>query len=341
MYWSVSPAARTRQWTPSGIPIGLASDAAYFGESLIERILHLLVVPPHVADTGEMETWRKRTIEHLLRGEDLTLVSVWSPTFLLELVRHIREQGHDSDLWPHLDTISCWANGSSARFIPELNRLFPHAWIQGKGLLATEGVVSVPLANAPHPVLALRSAFYEFTDGEGRTHLSFELEEGREYGVIITTHSGLYRYNLQDRIRVHGKFEGLPMLEFVSRGNLVSDICGEKLTEEFVLPRLRGIEGFAMIAPAVNGTVHYVLFLDREIYGDSSAAAIAARIDSDLSDNPQYAYARRLGQLGPLTAQLVSHPVERFCARELQAGRKLGDIKIPVLSRKAPFAEDL
>ena len=52
----------------------------------------------------------------------------------------------------------------SARFLPELRALFPGVEIQGKGLLATEGVISIPLMGRPAPVPAVTSHFLEFLD---------------------------------------------------------------------------------------------------------------------------------------------------------------------------------
>lgn len=321
MYWSISPAARAPR-------SGLTSDATYFGDSLGASLTELLAVPPEIAGKQDFREWKECTAQCLRRAHDLTLISVWSPTFLLELVRSMGER----PAWPRLDTISCWTSASAASFVPELRELFPHAYIQGKGLLATEGVVTVPLAGWPHPVLAIQSGFFEFLDDHGESRLCHDLQEGCEYRVVLTTHSGLYRYDLQDRVRMQGWAENAPMLEFLGRAGVVSDLVGEKLTEEFVLARLRGASGFAMLAPERR---HYVLWLDAARYDEASAADLAARLDKALRDNPQYDYARRLGQLGPIVPRRVHGPMELYCETQLRAGRRLGDIKPPALSREA------
>jgi hypothetical protein len=65
-------------------------------------------------------------------------------------------------LWPHLRLISCWTEAQAAFHVLELARLFPQAQIQGKGLIATEGFVSLPLVGQTGAALAIRSHFFEF-----------------------------------------------------------------------------------------------------------------------------------------------------------------------------------
>ena len=66
--------------------------------------------------------------------------------------------------WPRLALVSCWADASSAMYVPPLRATLPKVALQPKGLLATEGVVSLPLVGATGSALALRSHFLEFVD---------------------------------------------------------------------------------------------------------------------------------------------------------------------------------
>jgi len=65
-------------------------------------------------------------------------------------------------IWPRLCLISCWTDAWAASLIEEVRQLFPGVDIQGKGLLATEGVVSIPLLQADWPLLTINAQFYEF-----------------------------------------------------------------------------------------------------------------------------------------------------------------------------------
>src|SRR5439155_17517284 len=58
-------------------------------------------------------------------------------------------------LWPMLSVISCWADGHAAAAASALSAAMPGVMIQPKGLLATEGVISIPF-DGEFP-LAIRS----------------------------------------------------------------------------------------------------------------------------------------------------------------------------------------
>jgi len=220
--------------------------------------------------------------------------------------------------------LSAWTHASAARFVDELAELFPKAKIQGKGLLATEGVVSVPLHQYQYPVLAVHSGFYEFLDEAGRSLLAHEVVPGQAYEVVMTV-PGLYRYRNGDRVRIRGRAGSAPQLEFVGRVGLISDLVGEKLNESFVCDCLCGIRGFAMLAPKLEPKPHYQLFLE------DAAAVDPEKTEAALRTNPQYAYARALGQLDPLELIEVRDPLRRYKDWALESGQRLGDIKPPSL----------
>jgi hypothetical protein len=88
-YWSVSPALGRSALTAGGIRIGFDDDAAYLGALERRALRHLLVAPPSLARIADIEAFRYATLWALLSADDLTLVSVWNPTFLSILVRSI------------------------------------------------------------------------------------------------------------------------------------------------------------------------------------------------------------------------------------------------------------
>ena len=377
-YWAISPACRKAKLMPDGTPVGL-EDAAYFGEDIGSEMLSKLAVPVQAGDILNIDLWHEFTLFHLLKCESLSFISVWSPSFLIELLRFavlkreslaiLIEQGEISDdqslsaiqnrkrrsklvldelgkpepsycrIWGKLQVISCWDSASATIGANTLRSLFPKANVQGKGLLATEALVTIPLIEYDHPVLALRSAFFEFIDSQGNIFRADQLEKDNEYQLLITTHSGLYRYNIGDMVSVRGFAKRTPMLEFMGRSNATSDICGEKLNDAFVMKRIRALEqSFAMLAPSLSknsSSSCYVLLLDQSFTSEYQAVFLASALDKSLSDNPQYSYARQLGQLGPVVSVLCERPLECWLSEQVNNGQRLGDIKIPALLTNA------
>ncbi|MCA9239742.1 MAG: GH3 auxin-responsive promoter family protein, partial [Planctomycetales bacterium] len=85
-YWSISPLANRPEKTRGGIRIGFESDSAYL--SSVEQVLLLatLAAPPSVGQCQSVEAAQLATMFHLLNAADLSLISVWSPTFLTRLL---------------------------------------------------------------------------------------------------------------------------------------------------------------------------------------------------------------------------------------------------------------
>jgi hypothetical protein len=251
-----------------------------------------------------------------------------------------RESGllRTQEVWPNLRVISCWTDAASRLAVPALRELFPGVLIQGKGLLATEGVVSVPLVEHGSCVAAATSHFYEFMEQPGAPpRLLHELEESHEYAVLLTTGGGLYRYRLGDRVRVAGFARNTPLLEFLGKEDGVSDLCGEKLSPTFVGSVLAELSGerayssdFAMLAPSQPESPRYVLFLQ----GAASQTDLAVRLDKKLTQNPHYAYCRRLGQLAaPRIFQITSDAGECYLRRCVAMGQRAGAVKAVALHR--------
>jgi len=326
-YLSISPATRPVEMI-GDIPVGL-TDGAYLGGSAAAVMAELSAVPFSVAGIKDVSRWRAETLRHLTSATDLELISCWSPTFLLRLLDELPDP---ASLWPRLKLISCWASGTSQPFAAELAARLPQARLQPKGLLSTECVVTVPDVRG-RPILT-RYGFFEF-EREQRLSLAHELECGSIYAVLATTASGLFRYRTGDLVRCDGYSDaGQPILEFVGRGEFASDLVGEKLTEPFVADCLGAVRGFRMLVPTPRGD-GYVLATDIAVGADMQ------QIEQRLCRNPQYAFARRMGQLHPARLVELHGLFDRYVDVQLKQGIRLGDIKPIALRNERTWLETL
>lgn len=375
-YWAISPVTRAQEFTASGIPVGVY-DAQYLGEAASAAFTELSAVPWWVAGLEKVEEWKIASLYHLLCEPELEMISVWSPTFLevlldgldenaphlcsllaaggqlggrrletdvaaLQRLKDWEKQQAPRDcrvLWPRLKLVSCWGDASSASWYRKLAPQFPQAAFQRKGLLATEAVITIPNC-AGDPALCIHSGFYEFLDGEGRALLAGELCAGDSYQVIVTTASGLYRYQIGDVVLCDRAARGAepPILRFTGRTGISSDLVGEKLTEAFVSQCLSDVEGFAVLVPsfADDAPPAYRLLLDERLAENQTV--ILEDVERRLCRNPNYAYARRIGQLGALQARYVRNPLEKYMAWAKRSVARLGDIKVLSLRPEPEFA---
>ena len=334
-YWSISPMLRAKQSTEGNIPIGMTDDSEYLGK-FSQRLIgpNMAISSASVANLNADE-WQKNTINHLMKCRDLRFISVWNPSFLISLLQYLPEGLQPIDCWPDLKVISCWGDAAAKRFIPELKNLFPDIEIQFKGLLATEGVISIPIFERAHPVLALTSHFMEFIDEHGRCYLADELTVGKRYKVLLTTGAGFVRYALGDEIEVTSPL----CVKFVGRGSTYSDLCGEKLSESFVqrvfdefLPN----HSYFLLAPEWGKTPHYYLY-----HQCAQGSDYADKVEEALRESFHYNYCRQLGQLGPVQARYCPDLAGRYYSACLAVGQRPGDIKPRALLNSMELTERL
>lgn len=372
-YWSISPAMPREGAEASVVPVGFSEDSAYLGGTLQRLVDQVLAVPAGVARIQDVDRFRHVTLLHLLRHGELRFLSVWHPSFLLLLLDHLRENlpelvrdlargapeyqvpasparaaalrdvdpGGVREIWPRLTLVSCWADGHARGAAADLRERLGGLEIQPKGLLATEGFVTIPFQE--RQVLAVTSHYFEFRDQDGAIHGAHELAEGGRYEVLLTTAGGLYRYRLQDLVEVTGHLRQTPCLRFLGKLDRVVDLRGEKLTEGFVSACLeslfsqRGlVAGFALLAPEEGeGAPRYRLFLELRAPGSRGVppGELAGALDRELGANPHYRYCRHLGQLAPAEVQEVGPGAfSRYASRLRERGQRLGDLKPAALS---------
>jgi hypothetical protein len=141
------------------------------------------------------------------------------------------------EYWPRLQLIGCWKGGTVGVRLHEFDRWFGRSTpVRDLGYMASEAQMTLPISDSGSAgILALDENFYEFIaeseiGSSSPTLLTCaELEEGSSYYLILTTPGGLYRYDINDVVRVAGFFNRTPLIEFVRKGRDVTNITGEKL----------------------------------------------------------------------------------------------------------------
>jgi len=324
-YWAISPPGIAREVTPGGLPLGMAGDDAYFPNDVGQALADWLVIPQLI---GGAETVFEETALALLDAPDLSVISVWSPTFLLGIDAALRKLRGDfcwRNLWPRLAMVSCWADASAAPWIPQLRGRLGGIPFEAKGLLATEGITSLPGMIDGSPRLATECHWHEFLDELGNFTELRDLRTNRDYEVLLTTAGGLFRYRTGDRVRVTGTgVDGLPRLRFIGRSGMVSDLVGEKLQGDQVIESVAtcGTTGFMVAAPDRPG---YDLWLED--------VALAAAVETVLRRNPYFDQALAIGQLAPLRIRPLPDEWLRKLTLALarRRGCRIGDVKLPGL----------
>lgn len=348
VYMCISP----KLLAPGEISEGLQDDSEYLDRWLRWLLKPFLVSLPNAHRPQPADVFQSNLCKTLLLEENLEIISIWSPSFLTVQLDYIQTHRHElyiqlkermsptraqllqqssidwQRLWPQLKLISCWDSAMAADQVSLLKAHFPNTVIQGKGLLATEAPMTVPLVEADGCVPLISEVFFEFEDDDGQIYLLHELELGKTYSVIISQKGGLYRYRMCDRIQPTHYYRATPCLKFMGRSNNTSDMVGEKLTLDFVSQTIRQLDlpGFKCLVPSLEPQPHYRLLMDQD-----SDDNLAITLDQQLCQNFHYRQARLLGQLQSVQVHTAADMLQRLMQYHYRQGKRLGDVKYPYL----------
>ncbi|MBR0399659.1 MAG: GH3 auxin-responsive promoter family protein [Mogibacterium sp.] len=140
---------------------------------------------------------------------------------------------------------------------------------------ASEGLfAAVDELNSPKQLMLVESCFYEFipVDDESKILCIDELEVGKEYEIVVTTQSGLYRYKCGDVIKVVDYLHECPYIQFAYRKGQLLNLAGEKTTEEHMqaaVDKIAAEAGCRILNWTVDSIIdaqpcHYLLMLENE-----------------------------------------------------------------------------
>ena len=235
-----------------------------------------------------------------------------------ELEKIVDRTGHlyPADYWQRLEVITVWTGGSCASYLPTLRELYGNKPVRDHGLSASEGRMTIPFEDeSPDGILDVLSHHFEFIPeaeyGSEKPIVleAHELEEGKNYYILLSTCSGFYRYDICDVVRCTGFSGTVPILRFLHKGAHISSVTGEKLSESQVvdamqstLCELKHRVNFFTLIPVWDEPPFYRLLLeDGEVPSPGKLAEFEELLDSRLGEqNCEYREKRETGRLAPL-----------------------------------------
>jgi hypothetical protein len=257
---------------------------------------------------------------------------------------------YPKDYWP-LSLVCCWLGGTIGYQSRELSRYYGLTPARDLGLVSTEGRHTIPLSdNTPEGVLAVDGSYYEFVpageiESARPTVLEcHELEPGADYRIVMTTSSGLYRYDIGDVVRCQGYVGQAPVLEFLQKAGQCADMEGEKVSGHQVAQAVETaarelglhIDCFTAVAVRRDGDIpHYALLIERPAVADAATAEeFLSIVDRELvRQNLMYAGKRNDHYIGaPRLMRLAGGAWAEFLrVQRQQGGPAESQYKHPVL----------
>ncbi len=134
--------------------------------------------------------------------------------------------------WPQLMAAGFWLGGSVGVYVDEVRPILPdNTTYIDVGYGASETKINIPTKpNTPAGALSTFTCFFEFIPEEGgEPLLAHELQNGKNYELVLTTNAGLYRYRLKDLVHVDGFTGNTPNIYFLTKLTDVANLAQEKI----------------------------------------------------------------------------------------------------------------
>lgn len=258
-------------------------------------------------------------------------------------------KGFDTDvpivkrIWPKCFWGFGMTGSTLSVYSEKLKRYIGDLPMHNMGYGASEGFLGMAITlNTEDSVLLPRSLIYEFLpeDAPEGTRPLFmdQLEVGKNYEIIITNFSGLYRYRLLDIVRVTGYHNKTPMVEFLYRSNMGLNIANEKTTTQmldFVADQIDrkfnlNLKGYSYYADTDAEHPCYTLLCetDSDVIKTNNKEIVDFMDQSFRDANEKYFKYRRWGMIGdPVILQLEDGTYDAYKASLVAKGVVLNQIK--------------
>lgn len=220
------------------------------------------------------------------------------------------EEGMIGRIWPKVRYILA-VGGERFPYYTDKLRLYAkgipihhYAYAASEGIFGFAWKVNVPDAY----VLLADSVFFEFIPmdrKEAKPLLINEVETGKQYELIVTTQSGLYRYRLGDVVEVIDFCNKAPVVRLCYRINQVINIAGEKSNQQqfdkavswFSDETGAGVFGYCVAEDVSHRLPRYLFYMETD------------RMDPDFDNvfeaclcraNPAYRACQKMREIGHL-----------------------------------------
>ncbi len=307
---------------------------------------------------ASIRDWNKKLSQITLRAENWDMgyvagVPAWMTILFERIIKH-HNVNNIHEVWPNL---SVYAHGGVA-FEPyraNFEKLLGKPLIYIETYLASEGFIALQLHPDKHMKLLLDNGiFFEFVpfteinfDNEGeikpkaQTLLIDEVEEGKDYALLISTVAGTWRYLIGDTIRFVNKAEAEIIIS--GRTKHYISMCGEHLSVDNMNKAIEKASkdlNIRVLEYAVAGIPNGKLFAHKWFIGCDEAVdeeAFKTKIDYYLGELNDDYKTERLEAIKDIYINVL--PTSAFYGWLKTQGKEGGQNKFPRVLKKGKLEE--
>ncbi|KAL5204427.1 hypothetical protein ABZP36_009298 [Zizania latifolia] len=272
-------------------------------------------------------------------------------------------------LWPNAKYVHAIMTGSMEHYVKKLRHYAGDDLpLVSGGYAASEGIIGINIEHELPPesvtfTVLPDAAYFEFIplnlgcasddtagscyDDEAEPVALTDVVVGKQYEVVMTTFTGLYRYRLGDVVEVAGFHNSTPKLKFVCRKSLILSISIDKNSEQDLQ---LAVESAAKILTATSKHLevadytshadrssdpgHYVLFWELS-GGDDADDDVLQRCCDELdrsfaTTDVGYVVSRKTRAIGPLELRVLRRgSFQGVLRRSVAGGTSMSQFKMP------------
>lgn len=253
-------------------------------------------------------------------------------------------QGMIKKLWPHTKYIQAIGGKAFSSYMDRLRQNAGDIPIHYFAYAASEGIFGIAREiNEPNAYILLPEAgLFEFLSVEedetirsrSRPYLMWEICCGRQYELVFTNHSGLYRYRLGDVVEVIDWYGEAPVVRFSYRKNQVMSIAGEKIDMEQIEDAVSlfstraelTIKGYCVQEDIFEQPPRYLFYIECDMAMPDGAESL---LDDCLCKiNYEYQKCRSINEIGQLRIECLRRgSFERYEKHLAAQGIRMGQNK--------------
>ncbi|XP_021735068.1 probable indole-3-acetic acid-amido synthetase GH3.1 [Chenopodium quinoa] len=285
--------------------------------------------------------------------------------FLIHTCEGKNWEGIITRIWPNTKYLEVIVTGTMAQYIPTLDYYsgeLPKVCIMYASSECYFGLNLNPTC-APSEVsytIMPNMAYFEFITLEDSLTPQLvnlaDVEVGNEYEVVVTTHSGLYRYKVGDVLQVTGFYNSTPQFNFIRRKNVQLSIDSDKTDESELQNAIESAS--ALLKPFNTRVVEYTSYAETKtipghyvIYWELLTNDTTTRLDHEALGpcclaieealNSVYRQCRVADRsVGPLEIRVVKNGTfEKLMDYAISRGASINQYKVPRCVNVMPIVE--
>jgi hypothetical protein len=260
-------------------------------------------------------------------------------------------------IWPKLIYIASVSGANFSIYDDKVSWYTDNLPIYSSAYAASESVIGVNAHVDKYSyVIVPKTSFFEFIpvenmyEKEPETKNINELEVGKEYEIVLTNLSGLYRYRLGDVIKVVSFYNNSPEVQFMYRKNQLLNMVSEKTTEDHALHALMctfkklgcSFYDYTVFGDNSISPGKYIFFVEvKEISNSLLYKDLSSMLDEELCKaNIAYGRQRLNRKLASVELRLVLPGTFDLLKKKIIAGgASKNQVKIPRVLRDRNMIE--